>query len=112
MTVAPGHIFNSGAGLLAASGVPSICYNSVVAFNECTFGFVPHAGSTFYASRLDGDFGTFLLLTGMPFSGKDAIDLGLAEHLIEEPTTFDHEVRDLMESLDPNSMPSSMAALK
>lgn len=28
MSVAPGHSFNSGAGLLAASGFPSICHNT------------------------------------------------------------------------------------
>jgi enoyl-CoA hydratase/carnithine racemase len=73
MTVAPGHSFNSGAGLLAASGFPSICHDSKLAFNECTFGFVPHAGSSYYTSRLAGDFGTFLALTGIPITGKDSI---------------------------------------
>jgi len=73
MTVAPGHSFNSGASLLAASGFPSICHDSKLAFNECTFGFVPHAGSTYYTSRLPGDFGTFLALTGVPITGKDSI---------------------------------------
>ena len=85
MTVAPGHSFNSGANLLAASGFPSICDSSQLAFNECTFGFVPHAGTTYYTSRLPGDFGTFLALTGIPISGKDSIKLGVADALIEIP---------------------------
>jgi enoyl-CoA hydratase/carnithine racemase len=34
MSVAPGHSFNSGAGLMAASGFPTMCYNSIIGFNE------------------------------------------------------------------------------
>jgi len=107
MTVAPGHSFNSGAGLLAASGFPSICHSSRVAFNECTFGFTPHAGTTYYAARLPGDFGTFLVLTGVPLSGKDAIGLGMADALIEIPETYEEEVMDIVAAMDPSTMPDA-----
>jgi enoyl-CoA hydratase/carnithine racemase len=107
MTVAPGHIFNSAAGLLAASGLPSICHDTKIAFNECTFGYVPHAGNTYYASRMPGDFGTFLTLTGIPMTGKDAIKIGLADTLIEEPETYEEEVGDIMYELDPATAPDS-----
>ena len=107
MTVAPGHSFNSAAGLLAASGFPSICHSTRVAFNECTFGFTPHAGTTYYAARLPGDFGTFLVLTGTPMTGKDAIRLGIADALIEIPETYDAEVKDIVASLDPTSLPDA-----
>ena len=105
--MAPGHIFNSGAGLLAASGYPTICHGSVLAFNECTFGYVPHAGTTYYANHLKGDFGTMLVLTGMPFSGKDAIRLGLADSLIEIPETYEYEICDIMDSLECRHMPDA-----
>ena len=108
MTVAPGHSFNSAAGLLAASGLPSICHDTRIAFNECTFGFIPHAGNTYYASRMPGDFGTFLTLTGMPMTGKDAIKIGLADKLIDEPETYEYEVGDIMQALDPATAPNSM----
>jgi enoyl-CoA hydratase/carnithine racemase len=111
MSVAPGHSFNSGAGLLVASGLPAICHDSKIAFNEVTFGYVPHAGSTYYASRLPGDFGTFLLLTGWPVTGKDAIKLGMADSLIEVPETYEHEIIDVILALDPTSMPNSMRAM-
>lgn len=107
MTVAPGHSFNSGAGLLAASGFPTICHDSKIAFNEVTFGYVPHAGSTYYGSRLPGDFGTFLILTGWPLTGKDAIKLGIADSLIEIPESYEHEICDIVLSMDPTSMPTS-----
>jgi enoyl-CoA hydratase/carnithine racemase len=104
MTIAPGHSYNSGAGLLAASGIPSICEDSSIAFNECTFGFVPHAGSCYYTSRLPGDMGTFLALTGLPMTGKDAIKLGVADSLIELPKTYEHEAADIMISMDPSNL--------
>jgi len=110
MSVAPGHSFNSGAGLLAASGLPAICHDSVLSFNECTFGYVPHAGATYYANNLEGDFGTFLVLTGIPFSGKDAIRLGMADSLIEIPETYEYEVTDFMDSLDTRNMPDARTA--
>jgi len=110
MSVAPGHSFNSGAGLLAASGFPSICHNSQVAFNECTFGFVPHAGTAYYASRLPGDFGTFLVLTGAPMRGKDAIGLGLADALIEVPETYEDEIAGIVFAMDPTTMPTARLA--
>ena len=110
LSVAPGHSFNSGAGLVAASGLPAITGNSLFAFNECTFGFVPHAGSTFYTSRLPGDFGTFLALTGMPLTGKEAIDLKLADSLIQIPKTYELEVQDIVNSMDPTWLPNALTA--
>ena len=56
-----------------------------MSYNECTFGFVPHAGTTYYTSRMPGDFGTFLALTGFPMTGKDAIELEIADALVEVP---------------------------
>jgi enoyl-CoA hydratase/carnithine racemase len=65
---------------------------------------VPHAGSSYYTSRLPGDFGTFLALTGLPISGKDAIRLGLADTQIDMPKEHEFEMADLVFSLDPASM--------
>ena len=107
MTVAPGHSFNSGAGLLAVSGIPSICEDSQISFNECTFGFVPHAGSSYFASRLPGDVGTFLVLTGYPLSGKDALKLELADSYVEGPKNYELEAADIVNSLDPSFVHTS-----
>jgi len=82
LSVAAGHAFNSGATLLASSGIPMMTVDSQMAFNECTFGFVPHSGATYYLSRLPNDFGTFLALTGMPIHGTDAAQLGLVDGIV------------------------------
>lgn len=73
---------NSGATLLAAMGHPMTTLDSKVAFNEVTFGFVPHSGATFYQSRLQGEFGTFMALTGLDIFGTESIKLGMAKGVI------------------------------
>ena len=77
--VAPGHSFNSGAALMQATASPTTTLNSKISYNETSFGFVPHGGATYYLSRLPGEIGTFLALTGLPISGVDAKEFGIAE---------------------------------
>jgi enoyl-CoA hydratase len=74
--LAPGVAFNSGASLLAATAHPMVTKGASLAFNEVTFGFVPHSGATFYLSRMPGEFGTFMALTGSSINGVDATELG------------------------------------
>lgn len=61
-----------------------------MAFNECTFGFVPHSGATYYLSRLPHEFGTFLALTGISIHGTDAAKLKLVDTIMQT-TKFVHE---------------------
>jgi enoyl-CoA hydratase/carnithine racemase len=98
IAVAPGHSFNSGATLLAASGIPLVNNGSKLAFNEATFGFVPHAGATYYLSRLPGEFGTFLALTGMRVDGSDAIAVGLAQGAVQDPLKMKEDVAEIVRS--------------
>jgi enoyl-CoA hydratase/carnithine racemase len=82
MMVAPGHSFNSGATLLQSSGFPIATLDSKLCFNEVTFGFVPHGGASYYLSRLPGEVGTFLALTGLPMIGIDAKELKLVDQIL------------------------------
>jgi enoyl-CoA hydratase/carnithine racemase len=100
LSIAPGHTFNSAASLLAASGMPAVCHNTLMAFNECSFGFVPHAGTTYFASRMPGELGTFLVLTGIPFTGEDAINMRLAEKMVQIPQTYENEVAEVFKAFD------------
>jgi enoyl-CoA hydratase len=68
--------------LLAAAGQPMVTLDSKIGFNEVTFGFVPHSGATYYLSRIPGDFGTFMALTGIPIHGSDACRVGLSKGVI------------------------------
>ena len=59
--------------------MPTSAPNTKIAFNEVQFGFVPHAGSSYYLSRLPGELGTYLALTGLPLTGVDARVLGMTD---------------------------------
>jgi len=98
LTAAPGHAFNSGATLLAASNLPFATLDTKVAFNECTFGFVPHAGATYYLTRLPGEMGTFLSLTGKPMHGVDAYQLKLVDGIIHLPHKHDKVLEEIVRS--------------
>jgi enoyl-CoA hydratase/carnithine racemase len=80
----PGHSFNSGASLFCASALPVTTLNSLMSFNDVTFGFVPHGGSSYFLSRLPYELGTFLALTGFPISGVDIKEFELADSLVHE----------------------------
>lgn len=94
IAVAPGHAYNSGAAFLAATAHPMVTMNSRIAFNEVTFGFVPHSGGSYYMSRLKGEFGTFMALTGLSIHGPDAIKLDIARGVVNNPEEYSQEVAD------------------
>jgi enoyl-CoA hydratase len=88
IALATGHAFNSGAALLAATGHPMTTLNTKIAFNEVTFGFVPHSGATYYLSRMPGEFGTFMALTGLPIHGSDAARVDLTRGIVHNPVEY------------------------
>ena len=71
-----------------------------MSFNEASFGFTPHGGTSFYLSRLPGEFGTFLALTGLPIVGIDAKEFQLADEIVHENKDFEEELAEIMYSLD------------
>lgn len=79
-----------------------------MAFNECTFGFVPHSGGTYYLSRLPHEFGTFLALTGLPIHGTDAAQLKLVDSVLQTTKWVEELVSDVVYSqgADPREMHS------
>lgn len=83
LAAAPGVSLNSGAALLAATACPLMTETSTMAFNEVTFGFTPHSGASFYMSRMPGEFGTFMALTGLPINGIDATHLKIASSVLK-----------------------------
>jgi len=78
--------------MLAAMGYPMSTLDAKIAFNEVTFGFVPHSGATFYLSRLPGELGTFLALTGLPLHGSEAARAGIVQGIVHKPTEFHEDV--------------------
>jgi enoyl-CoA hydratase/carnithine racemase len=90
---------NSGAAFLAAIAHPLTTIDSKIAFNEVSFGFVPHAGATFYMSRMPGEFGTFMALTGLSIRGSDAAVIDIARGIVKNTEDYDWEIADHVTSL-------------
>lgn len=84
MAVAPGHSYNSGAAFLSGTSYPISTLDSKISFNEATFGFVPHGGSSYYLSRMPGEIGKFLALTGIPLSGLDALEVKAVDQVVHK----------------------------
>ena len=74
--------------------------DSKLSFNEASFGFVPHGGSSFYLSRLPGEIGTFLALTGFPLTGIDAKEIGIADSLVHYSQAYEEEIADILFAME------------
>ena len=77
-----------------------ITLDAKMAFNDVSFGFVPHGGSSFYLSRLPNEIGTFLALTGFPLPVSDIMDFKLADKLIHLEKDFDLDVAEYLTHLE------------
>jgi hypothetical protein len=51
-------------------------------------------------SRLPGELGTFLGLTGLPITGIDAKELGIAENLVHYSSAYEEDVADILTALE------------
>lgn len=77
-----GIVMGGGIGISAHGSVRVVTERSKVAMPEVGIGFIPDVGGTFLLSRAPGLLGVHAALTGAPFSGADAIALGLADHYV------------------------------
>lgn len=66
-------IVGEGAALSIHGGFRVATENTRLSVPELSIGITPNAGSNYYMSRLDGQLGTYLTLTGQPMSGKDLL---------------------------------------
>lgn len=97
VTSASGVIENSAIGLVGGAGISCISHDANLVFNETSSRnkLVPHAGSSYYLTRMPGEYGTFLALTNTHFSGSEAKELlGLAEFI----STPNEELEDTLRS--------------
>jgi enoyl-CoA hydratase len=71
-----------GVGVGAHANTRVVTETSKVAMPEVGIGFIPDVGGAFLLSRAPGGLGLHAALTGAPFSGADAIAMGLADHYV------------------------------
>lgn len=62
-----------GVGLSVHAPFRIATENTVFAMPETAIGFFPDVGGSFFLSRMDGEVGTYLALTGNKLTGLDVL---------------------------------------
>ncbi|KAG5731821.1 hypothetical protein E4T56_gene3 [Termitomyces sp. T112] len=82
VAILDGITMGGGAGLAAYASFRIATENTVFAMPETKIGYFPDVGGSYFMSRLDGELGTYLSLTGGTIRGRDVFRLGFATHYI------------------------------
>ncbi|MEB3050798.1 enoyl-CoA hydratase/isomerase family protein [Mycolicibacter sp. MYC123] len=77
-----GIVMGGGVGVGAHANTRVVTDTTKMAMPEVGIGFIPDVGGTYLLSRAPGQLGLHAALTGAPFSGADAIELGFADHFV------------------------------
>ncbi|NNG18016.1 enoyl-CoA hydratase/isomerase family protein [Naumannella sp. ID2617S] len=90
LAVMDGVCMGGGLGISAHGSIRLVTPRSKLAMPETIIGFFPDVGMLHLLSRMPGEFGTFLALTGRTIGAGDALAAGLADHLIAEADIQPH----------------------
>ena len=91
-----------GVGLSVHGAFRIATERTLVGMPETTIGLFPDVGGAWFLSRLPGEMGTYLALTGQPVHSGDCLSLGIATHLVASDSLDDLE-RNIF-GLDPENM--------
>ena len=79
---AHGYVMGGGVGLMAGASHRVVSEKTLMAMPEVTIGLYPDVGASWFLNKMPSNIGLFLGLTGTMFNGVDAMQLDLADHLI------------------------------
>ncbi|KAF8479270.1 3-hydroxyisobutyryl-coenzyme A hydrolase [Russula ochroleuca] len=82
VAILDGITFGGGFGLAAPAPFRVATEKCSISMPETKIGFFPDVGASYYLSRLDGQIGTYLALTGTSLTGRATFEHGLATHYI------------------------------
>ncbi|KAF5380983.1 hypothetical protein D9615_004116 [Tricholomella constricta] len=82
VAILDGHTMGGGVGLAAHAPFRIATENTVFAMPETKIGYCPDVGGSYFMSRLDGEMGTYLALTGNTLRGRHVFESGFATHYI------------------------------
>ena len=82
MAIMDGITMGGGVGIALPARYRVATENTRFAMPETGIGLFPDVGGGWYLSRLPGQLGKFLALTGARLDGAECLSLGLATHLI------------------------------
>lgn len=107
VAIMDGIVLGGGIGLSAHASVRVVTERSKIGMPETGIGFFPDVGGTWLLAHAPGETGTHLALTAGSVKAADAIEVGLAEHLVNS----DH-IPELLERLateDPLAVVGELA---
>lgn len=84
-----GICMGGGFGLLQGCSTRIVTDTSRLAMPECAIGFHPDVGGSWFLQRVSAPMGEVIAITGVHFSGADAVDLGLADILVANDSKDD-----------------------
>ncbi|KAI9313716.1 ClpP/crotonase-like domain-containing protein [Dichotomocladium elegans] len=82
VSIMDGITMGGGVGLSVHAPFRIATENTLFAMPETGIGFLPDVGGSFFLSRLDGQLGTYLGLTGKRLSASDVFYAGIATHYV------------------------------
>ncbi|THH19469.1 hypothetical protein EW146_g1698 [Bondarzewia mesenterica] len=94
VAIMDGITYGGGVGLAAPALFRIATERTGFSMPETKIGYFPDVGASYYLSRLDGEIGTYLALTGAALSGRATFEHGFATHFISS-----HRVPILLERL-------------
>ncbi|MEU9923195.1 enoyl-CoA hydratase/isomerase family protein [Streptomyces griseoluteus] len=104
VAVMDGIVMGGGVGISAHGSVRIVTERSRIAMPETGIGFVPDVGGTYLLSRVPGELGTHLALTGAQIGAGDALLCGLADHYVPSAA-----LPDLVAGLDALDVAEALA---
>ena len=92
-----GYVLGGGMGLAQAAKLRIITERSRLGMPETGIGYFPDVGGSYFLSRLPGELGTYMGLTGYHLTSADALYAGLADHCLpsEQITLLDQKLDNL-----------------
>jgi len=82
VAVMDGITMGGGVGLSVNAAFRIATEKTVFAMPETKIGYSPDVGGSYFLSRMDGQIGTYLGLTGETVKGRAVYELGLATHYV------------------------------
>ena len=91
-----GIVMGGGVGVGTHGSVRIVTDTTKMAMPEVGIGLIPDVGGTYLLARAPGHLGLYAALTGTPFDGADAIEIGFADHFVpqDEIAAFIQDVVD------------------
>ncbi|NMX82210.1 MULTISPECIES: enoyl-CoA hydratase/isomerase family protein [Pseudomonas] len=78
-----GFVLGGGMGLVQGADLRVVTERSRLAMPEVAIGYFPDVGGSYFLSRIPGELGTYLGVTGVQIRAADALYCGLADWYID-----------------------------